>query len=267
MTIIMKGACIAISTLLVSLPLACTRAGNNTTYEVPAVTGELDHTHAAFTDILANHVENGRVDYKGLKKDPAPLSAYLDSLAAVPEATFESWPKNEKKSFLINLYNASTLKLIVDHYPVKSIKDIGGLVASPWEKPVVRLFGKWTTLNHVEHDLLRPISGDARTHFAVNCASNGCPPLRSEAFQAATIDEQLDDQGRLFLRDPSKNQIDRSGRVLRISPIFKWYEKDFESGEIKNFVVPYLNEADRKVVEEGNFEVRSADYDWNLNSK
>jgi hypothetical protein len=189
----MKKHAIILSILLLPVLTDYSRAEKATTYNVTVPQQQVDHTHAAFTTILAKHVKGELVDYASIKKNPDPLIAYLDTLAAVPESAFNKWDRKQQMAFLINLYNAATLKLVIDHYPIKSIKDIGGM-KGPWKQEVVRLFGRFKTLDHVEHDLLRPIYQDPRVHFAVNCASIGCPALRAEAFQAARLDAQLDEQ-------------------------------------------------------------------------
>jgi hypothetical protein len=245
----------------------CSRAGKRGSYTIAKPLQTLDPSHAAFTEVLKRHVKNERVDYAALKKDPDPLVAYLDTLASVPESAFKKWSREEQMAFLINLYNAATLKLVVDHYPVKSIEDIGGVFKGPWKQPVVRVFGKFETLDHIEHDLLRPEYKDPRVHFALNCAAIGCPSLRAEAFQAAKLEDQLDEQGRLFLRDTSRNRLDAGKKTLHLSPIFEWFKVDFttKSGTVEKFILPYLSDADRTVVEQGGLSIKHTDYDWSLN--
>lgn len=130
-----------------------------------------DHTHSAYGTLLRAHVVEGRVDYKALKAAPAALNGYLDVLAAVTKADFETWTQSQQLAYYFNLYNAATLKLIVDHYPVKSIKDIGGILSSPWDQRVVRLFGRAITLNNLEHDILRKDYNEPRLHMALVCAA------------------------------------------------------------------------------------------------
>ena len=234
-----------------------------------------DHTHAAFDAVLKKHVADGAVDYAALKAAPQPLAAYLDQLAGVAEADFKTWPEAERLAFLFNLYNAATLKLIVDHYPVKSIKKIGGLLNfgglgdGPWAQKVVRLFGAVTTLDHVEHGIIRKEYSDARAHFALVCAARGCPPLRAEAFVAARLGVQLDEQGRVFLGQATKNRVDAAKRTLHLSPIFKWFAGDFEaqSGTVEKFVTPFFPEAARTALAAGGFKISYTDYDWSLNDR
>jgi hypothetical protein len=227
-----------------------------------------DHTHAAFDTVLKQHVNGGWVDYAALKADPKPLKSYLDQLAAVSAANFNAWPEKQRLAFLINLYNAATLKLIVDHYPVKSIRNIGGTFNGPWKQNVVPLFGKLTTLDDLEHGIIRKKYHDPRVHFALVCAAKSCPPLRSEAYTADRLDEQLDDQGRTFLVQSQKNRVDRTARVIYLSPIFEWYAADFQakSGSVLKFVEPFLPEKDRYAVT-GGFRIKYTDYDWSLNDK
>lgn len=252
------GGCITlppmkIFTLLFAVALAATGQ----------VSAAFDQSHAAFTSVLKQYVRGDRVDYAGLKKSPDKLGAYLGSLAKVSRSEFDGWSEQEEMAYLINLYNAATLKLIIDNYPLKSIKDIG----SPWKKKVVKLFGKDRSLDYVEHDLLRKNYNDPRIHFGVNCASIGCPALRNEAFQAAKLDKQLDEQAKNFLNDRKKNRVDAKNGVLYLSSIFDWFEGDFvkKSESVEKFVAPYFNEGDRKAIAGGRLKIKETDYDWNLN--
>ena len=224
-----------------------------------------DHSHADFTAVLKKHVSIEKVDYAALKKDPDKLGAYLVELSQVPKGDFDKWDNSQKEAFLINLYNASTLKLIVDHYPVKSIKDIG----SPWGKKVVKVFGNAVSLDKVEKDMLLKTFKDPRIHFGVNCASIGCPALRAEAFQAARLDKQLAEQGANFLRDTSKNRVDAENKTLYLSHIFDWYAGDFKnkSGSVEKFVAPYFKDDDKAAIKNGGLKIKYTDYDWNLNKQ
>ena len=222
-----------------------------------------DHSHAKFTQVLSQTVKGDNVDYSALHKDPDKLGSYLGDLAAVKKSEYSSWSDDQKMAYLINLYNAATLKLIVDEYPVKSIRKIN----SPWNQKRVKLFGKHVSLDHIEHDILRKDFSDPRIHFGVNCASIGCPSLRAEAFQADKLNTQLDEQARLFLLSPSKNRVDRKNGILYISSIFDWFKEDFvkKSGSVEKFIAPYLSDADRKAVLSGKLKVKFTDYDWDLN--
>ena len=186
-----------------------------------------DHSHALFATVLEKYVSDGAVDYKGLKADVDGLKSYLDGLAAVPEATFNDWSRPDQLAFLLNVYNAATLQLVIEHYPVTSIKDIGSSFKSPWRLPWVRLFGRTITLDTLEHRIIRPRFHDPAVHFALVCAAKGCPPLRSEPFVGSRLKEQFTDQARSFLAQSGKNRVDPPRHTVYLSPIFKWYREDF----------------------------------------
>lgn len=228
-----------------------------------------DHMHNHWTDVLHRFVADGRVDYAGLKADRAGLDKYLSEVAVVSLREFQSWNTNQQLAFLINLYNAETLQLIIDHYPVDSIKDIGGFLTKPWDLECVNLFGKTVTLNAIEHGMIRKNYKEPRIHFALVCAARGCPPLRSEAYVAERLDEQLDDQTQTFLSTPTKNRIDPDSNTLYLSPIFKWYGDDFQkyARGVQYFVSHYYPKANERALRDGAYEIRYTDYDWSLNDQ
>ena len=227
---------------------------------------EFDHTHAALDRVLKARVKNERVDYPALKADSKDLDAWLQSAGAVTEAEFNRWTQPQQLAFLMNLYNAATLRLILDHYPLKSIKDIGSLFKGPWKQEVVPLLGKTVTLEHLEHQVLRKKYAEPRVHFAIVCAAKGCPPLRAEAFVADKLDVQLDEQGRVFLGTKEKNRVEAGARTIYLSPIFKWFSEDFEkkSGSVVKFVTPFFSAEDQKALRP-DWKVSYTDYDWSLN--
>lgn len=222
--------------------------------------------HEQFTTLLAKHVKEGRVDYAALQAGPAPLDRYLDFLASVPKSEFSQWDQPRRLAFLINAYNAWTLRLIVDHYPVGGIKEIGSLLRGPWDRPLVRLFGETLTLNKLEHGIIRPEYAEPRIHFALVCAAKSCPILRSEAYTGPRLEAQLLDQTRHFLATPSKNRVDSQARVVHLSPIFKWYGGDFEvsGGSVLAFLKPHWPGGSGPVEGDG-YTVRYTEYDWSLN--
>lgn len=232
---------------------------------VSAASGDPDP--ARFDGVLKAHVRDGAVDYQALKQDPAGLTDYLDESAAVSRADFDGWNEKQQLSFLINLYNAATLNLILGHYPVRSIKDIGNVLKGPWDQPAVRLFGETTTLNTIEHKILRKKYNEPRVHFALVCAAKGCPPLRGEAYRAETLDAQLEDQGKVFLATAEKNSFEPSRRTARLSPIFKWFKEDFvkKSGSVPVFLKPYLPAAFPEDFASGAYRIEYTNYDWSLN--
>jgi len=196
-----------------------------------------DTVTQAYNNCLKNYVHNGWVDYNGLQKEPTALDNYIKHIAHLK---IDSIGKSEKMALLINAYNAFTLKLILNHYPLKSIKDIGS--SKRWKAKIWTLGGTLVSLDYLENTLLRPM-GDPRIHFAINCASISCPDLRNELFNANTLDEQLTDSSKIFLENIQKGSTIKmgsgwfsSGETLNISKIFSWFESDFNkySGSVKN---------------------------------
>ncbi len=243
-----------------------------------------DHQHRAWTTLLGRHVEwnaagtTTAVDYAGFARDARMLDAYVASLGAVPMADYRRWSWPQRQAFLINAYNAATVQLVLTRYPkLKSIKDIGGLFGNPWKQAFVPLLGQTRSLDDIEHGLLRgaPEYRDPRIHFAVNCASIGCPALRPEAFVAARLDAQLEDQTVRFLRDRSRNRLrnDRRGLVLELSSIFDWYGDDFAGqGGPKGFVARRADAigadtATATALRSGRVKLGFRDYDWALNDR
>lgn len=214
--------------------------------------------------ILKERVHDGRVDYAGLKGDRAGLDAWLASAGAVSAKAFDSWPREDRLAFLINVYNATTLRLIVDHHPVASIRKIGPFwdPKAPWHQPVVGLFGGVMTLDALEQGVIRPRYKEPRVHFALVCAAKGCPPLRSEAYDGARLSAQLDDQARTFLSQKAKNDASPNGKTAYLSPIFKWYMEDF--GGTKASVLAFVK---KWLPVEPDWDVAWTDYDWSLNEE
>ncbi|RME92606.1 MAG: DUF547 domain-containing protein [Verrucomicrobia bacterium] len=225
-----------------------------------------DHTHRLWDEVLQAHVHDGLVAYARLLEHRTPLDRYLEQTAAVTETQFETWTRPRQLAFLINLYNAGTVRLILDHYPVGSIKDLGRWFRSPWELPVIRLWGKNRTLDELEHKIIRPRYHEPLVHFALVCAARGCPPLRSEAYVAERLKAQLEDQVRRFLAQTAKNRVEPAARTLYLSPIFKWYREDFEkaAGSVTAFLRPYWPPEVAATIDD-RFRLRYTDYDWSLN--
>ncbi len=205
------------------------------------------------------------VNYLALKKDPA-YSKLIADLKSFSPATLKT--TKEKMTFWINTYNVMAVKMVLDHYPVDSIKDAGSVFTSVWKKEVGVVGGKKVTLNDIEHEILRKM-GDPRIHVAIVCASVSCPDLRKEAYTVDRLDAQLDDQFKRFLENRSKGlQVDRGKKRVTLSKIFDWFEEDFES---KGGVLPYLSryapEKDRAFLKKGNPKVSYLDYNWDLNKR
>jgi hypothetical protein len=226
-----------------------------------------DHAHGAWDALLKRHVvvlQEGRASqlrYAELAKERAALQSYLASLSGVSRAEFDAWPKNERKAFLINAYNAFTAEKILTRYPdIRSIWDFGKIFGNPFKDAFFTLLGRRMTLDGIEHDTLRKPGAydDPRIHYAVNCASVGCPMLREEAYVAARLEAQLDEQERRFLTDRTRNRF-RDGR-LEVSRIFDWFKEDFAPRE------QYLaRRASLLGYPGGAVPVSFLDYDWSLN--
>lgn len=229
-----------------------------------------DQTHARFGRVLTSFVKNANVDYAKLKANPVELDAYLQEIAVVPAAAFARWPEVDRLALLLNLYNAQTLRLIINHYPLQSIRDIGTLPGAAWSELIVRQGGQVITLDHLEHKMIRVDYREPRIHFALVCAAVSCPPLRGEPYVGARLNTQLDEQARVFLGTPEKNRFDAKTGTLHLSPIFKWYGDDFtkEAGSLAAYVKPFLPEAQRNaLVDSAEVKVTFTDYDWALNEQ
>jgi hypothetical protein len=238
--------------------------------------------HSQFDRLLAEHVawtaggHATEVDYAALQDDRRALTDYLDALADVSRDDFDDWPANEQLAFLINAYNAWTLELILTEYPdLESIRDLGSWFRSPWKRDFVRLLGEERSLDNLEHDLIRGSGryNDPRIYFAVNCASIGCPALRTDVYTAGELDQQLEDQTRRFLSDQSRNRL--SGSELEVFSIFKWYREDYEAGwrgesSLAGFLSLYadslsLDSTEVARLNAGDIKIGFLDYDWALN--
>ena len=171
-----------------------------------------DHSHGKWTEVLKKYLDSQAfVNYKELKSDikkgQHPFTQYLQELSSVSENDYKKWSREQQMAFLINSYNAFTVKLIIDKYPVESIRDIGSFFSKPWSLQFFTFLGKEMSLDPIEHEMLRPVFKDYRIHGAVNCASVSCPVLAKKAFTPQNLDDLLDQQMRLWINDPSRNQV------------------------------------------------------------
>ena len=249
---------------------------------VLAQAAAFDHSHAAWSALLKKHVvlldggKGSQVRYAGMAADRTMLKAYLAQLSAVTPAALDAFSKPQQMAFLINAYNAFTVELILTRYPkLDSIRDLGSLLTKPWSIKNVPLLGTLMTLDNIEHDNLRAKGrfDDPRIHFAVNCASIGCPMLREEAFVADRLDLQLDEQTQRFLSDRSRNRY--ADGKLEVSRIFDWYGGDFKLGHkgigsLPAFFARYAAlladaPADRERLKAQGVPISFLDYDWKLN--
>jgi hypothetical protein len=244
-----------------------------------------------YADVLTTYVDDtGMVDYAGLKANRDKLDRFGQAMASLDRKEFDSWTDDQKIAFWINAYNALTLQVIIDHYPIEpswlgslrfpdnSIRQISGV----WDEITFPVMGKEMTLDQIEHDTLRADFDEARIHMALVCAAMGCPPLRNEAYTGPNLDGQLDDQSRRFLRNPKKFRIDQPNAVVYLSSIFSWFGEDFipeygiaepfgdfsrTEAAVLHFVSLYVPKKEKEYVKAGNYSVDYLDYDWSLNEQ
>jgi len=197
----------------------------------------------------------GKVDYVGFKRDAKDFNEFLRQLSSTKITS--AWSKEDKIAYWINVYNAYTIKLIVDNFPLKSIKELD----NPWNKKFFAINGIWMSLGEVEHQVLRNF-GDPRIHFAINCASASCPRLIQIPYTAKNLDRLLERQTDEFINDPFYNTI--SGYTVNVSKLFDWYKKDFKStdGSVIKFINKYSNVPISDQKDKGY-----KTYDWSINAK
>lgn len=217
-----------------------------------------DQTYKKWDNFLQNYtLKKGKqtlVKYSEIKEDE--LKEVLSEFESITKEEFASFSENEKLAFWINAYNAYTIQLIKKNYPVKSIKDLGSLFSSPWSKEFISIMGKTMSLDNIEHDTIRKNYKEPRIHFAVNCASLGCPSLYQRAFTGAKLEKQLSAVEDHFLNNKEKNLM--KGNILYLSKIFDWYGDDFEKfGGPKRY---FERKFEFKVSD-----IEFLDYDWKLN--
>jgi len=232
-------------------------------------------SHAPFDRLLARHVTpDGLVDYQGvLASRDSLLIPYLKQLASTDPANLNP---DGRLAFWINAYNAYTLKLIIDHYPVESINDIKPgagpqipKVNSPFQLDMGAVADTVRSLDEIEHQIIRKRFDEPRIHFALVCAAISCPPLRDEAYTGERLDAQLDDQADIFLHTAGKNDVPVPGEeeTIRLSRILKWFDGDFGGSKesTQRFIAPYFDGTVREKLEAAAYDVEYHDYDWSLN--
>lgn len=248
-------------------------------FQMTAFAQSFDHSHEDFTHILERHVVvydhklKSAVDYEALAQHPNALNTYLKSLADITPSQYQDWTDSQQLAFLINAYNAFTLQLIISHYErfqsgdAESIRELGGLFSSPWGQSFFSLLGDERSLDWLEHKKIRVDFDEPRIHAALVCAAISCPKLRSEAYTAAQLEEQLDDQMLTFLSDDDKNGIDANGVYL--SKIFDWYSEDFSN--LRDYLRQYsdalANSKNDRQQLQSDFSIRYMNYNWSLNGQ
>ncbi len=215
---------------------------------------------SVFNSLLKKHVDTkGNVNYKAFKNDEAKLQDYLNYLAKTSPQ--KSWSAAKTKAFWVNAYNAYTIKLILDNYPLKSITKIKKGGKDAWNIKFAKVGGKNYTLNHIEHEILRKKFNDPKIHVGVNCASGSCPQLGNFAFTEANYEAKTDALMKKFVNDTKRNKI--SGDKVQISKIFEWFKGDFTK---KGSLIDFLNKYSNTKIS-ANAKIQYLKYDWNLNGK
>ena len=213
-----------------------------------------------FNNLLQKHVsDSGFVDYQSFKNDEVQLNQFISYLEKT--APDNSWSKNKQRAFWINAYNAYTIKLILEYYPLKSIMDIKKDGKTAWKIPFAKVGSKTYTLDHIEHEILRKELFDPKIHVGVNCASGSCPKLGNTAFTEENIDAELTKLMKAFVNDTSRNKLDK--KKVQISSIFDWFKGDFTK---KESVIDYLNQFSEVEIK-SNARISYLKYDWTLNGK
>lgn len=238
--------------LLLFTGIAFGHAKSTAEDEGPLTLQKVDYS--TWDKLLKKYVDDqGNVDYKNFRKEIGLLNSYLEQQTKNPVSEYDT--KESKLVYYINLYNAATVKLILDNYPLGSIKDLKG----PWNRQVVTIRNKQLSLGDIEHNILRKMD-EPRIHFAINCASYSCPKLLNEAFTVEKLEDLLEKSARTFVNDPKRNIITKEKAML--SQIFKWYKKDFTN---KVSLTDYINQYSTiKITKETSIEF--INYDWRLNA-
>ena len=220
---------------------------SNTWYAYP--------NHEAFDQLLEKYVnDQGKVNYQGFKADLHKLDSYLLELKSNHPQS--DWPRSQQLAYWINAYNAFTIKLILDNYPVGSITEIDG--GKPWDKKWIKLGDQAYSLNQIENEIIRPQFNEPRIHFAVNCAARSCPPLANQAFDEDNLESLLDSQTKSFINNPAFNKLSSSS--VSVSKIFEWYAADF------NNLISFLNKYSKTTISP-SAKISFQEYDWKLNNQ
>jgi len=244
--------------ILILIVIACTRLNPQNETSTPI-------SHTSWDTLLQRHVNSlGLVNYKGFINDSIALNQYLKLLTK--NTPNNSWTESEQLAYWVNFYNAFTVKLITNHYPIKSIKDIGSgiqipFINTPWQISFISIDNEWYSLDDIEHNLIRKNFAEPRIHFALVCAAVSCPTLRNEAYRPDLLESQLNNQAILFLSDTSKNKI--TEEHIEISKLFRWYKNDFTTA---TSLISYLNQYVPFAINE-NADIEYLEYNWNLNEK
>lgn len=233
-----------------------------------------DHQYQQYGNVLRKYVKNSRVDYASLQQDRTGIDGFVKDLAAVTGAEYGSWSRDQQLAFWINAYNGWFLQIVIDRYPLRGKRLFGALypensvqrIPGIWDNIKITAAGRSVSLNDIEHKIIRRLFQEPRIHFAIVCASVGCPVLASEPYLPETLSSQLDEAAKKFLNDPAKARWNEREKKLEVSPIFEWFPEDFEAaGGPVAFVTRYGPDSLVSLVKTRKFKVDYLEYDWSLN--
>ncbi|MDX1623511.1 MAG: DUF547 domain-containing protein [Gemmatimonadota bacterium] len=259
----MRHVLVLLALLLLPVPLLAQRA------EPPSY--GISRAWDDYASVLDRYVDDGRVDY-GRWKAERP-SAWARLLAWLEAADPAAWPIDRRRAFWINAYNIRVIAGVLERYPIESVREVGllgGRIRGFFSREEHPVAGEERTLDEIEKEiLLEPPLFDPRIHWALVCASKGCPELRPEPYRAGKLDMQLDFQARTYLNGPAGHRLDRGRRTLHLTRIFDWYDDDFEdaAGSVREYAARYLTGAAAKAARDPDWEIEYLEYDWSLNDR
>ena len=246
-----------------------------------------DHEYGNYGSVLGKHIREDRVDYSALQKDRTGIDQFVKEIGEVSGEEYQTWSRDQQLAFWINAYNGWFLQIVINHYPIQGGRLIGVLypknsvqrIPGIWENIKTKAAGRTVSLNDIEHKILRTIFREPRIHFAIVCASVGCPSIRPEPFLPARLESQLEDAARIFVNDPRKVKWDADRKKLEVSSIFDWFSDDFNSfanddwrklyskkhAGIVAFLSKYLPQPASESLRTTGVKVEFLDYDWTLN--
>jgi len=232
--------------------------------------------YSSWQKFLDLYLKDGLVNYSAVQTNPALFNTVVSQLENVKKEEYDGWTQDEKKAFWINAYNIEAIKLVLDHYPLKRSLGLQALrypansiqqIPDVWNQEALTILGKKVSLNYIENEILRKEFQDPRIHFAIVCASLGCPVLRDEPYVFDLLDSQLNDAVTKFMRDPKKfnHAAHNNTFYFYLSPIFKWFKEDFEkAGGSITFIKKYIPQTKNLP---DSAQIQWLDYDWSLNEQ
>lgn len=224
-----------------------------------------DHTYKTYAQILRTHAHVQGVDYLALQQQRAVLQKIQQDFSDVRSDEYNTWSKEQQEAFWINVYNASILQLVMQDYPIKSVRNLGLPFFGPWFQHSLSLLGEKRSLRDIEN-LLRDKYADPRIYFSLSCGTKSCPVLLSEPYVAEKLNRQLDEAGVRFVQDKTRNRFDDEHREIYFSRIFLWHKSEFgRDKKLLRFLKPYLSESMREHLNDHEMRLYYLDYDWDLN--